>query len=251
MMNKQHPECQRGAFVSRMCRSLLPALAMLLALPAGAHAQPEYYFDHVHVSVEAGPSPFAAVVYAVRQVDRQAVALETKQYPHVPVYDNRVRVIPAERFVDLVDRLRAADALELGDAAADAPMTLTYRVDVAFDGKANSFAVKGPALLDDPRYAAVVDSVIKLVEEANGPAFYRDLAVPEEDIGVLNLFTFPPAEVELDGVPLGRSTPLYGLEMKPGVHRAVLRGHKLGATRRIKFTIHKGEPTVLNINIKK
>jgi len=229
---------------------LLGLLAVLVA-PVVADAQPEYYFDHVHVSVEAGPSPFAAAVYAVRQVDRQAVALETKQYPHVPVYDNRVQVISAARFVDLVDRLRAADALELGDATADAPMTLTYRVDVAFDGRANSFAVKGPALLEDPRYAVVVDSVIKLVEEANGPAFYRDLAVPEQDIGVLNLFTFPPAEVELDGVPLGKSTPVYGLEMKPGVHRAVLRCHKLGATRRIKFTIHKGEPTVLNINIRK
>jgi len=226
-------------------------LVAVLAVPTPARAQPEYYFDHVHVSVEAGPSPFAAVVYAVRHVDRQAIALETKQYPHVPVYDNRVQVIPSADFAGLVETLRAAGALELQDAAADASLAVTYRVDVAFDGKTNSFAVKGPNLLEDTRYAAVVDAVIKLVEDVNGPAYYRDLAVPEDEIGVLNLFTFPPSEVELDGVPLGRSTPIYGLELKPGSHKATLRCKKLGATRRIRFTIHKGEPTVLNINIKK
>ena len=130
-------------------------------------------------------------------------------------------------------------------------MALAYRIDFGLDGKANSFLVKGPDLLEDLRYAKIVEMVRGVVERRTGVAHFRDIVIPELDIGLLNLRTFPPAEVAIDDIPLGRTSPVFGLELAPGTHIGTLSIPALGISRRVKFSIHKGQVTNLNLNIKK
>jgi len=212
---------------------------------------PVFGFDHVHVWVEGGPSPFLAVQYSVRAVDRHTFACQAKQYPHVPVYDNRVTVVSLDESTALFARLVELGVLELGDAALEAPFVLAYKVEVEVGGKTNRFTVVGPSLMEDLRYAGVIEEVVRFVQEKNGPAYFRDLVVPESDLGLLNLKTYPPAEVEIDGIPLGLKTPLSSFEMAPGVHTATLHCESLGITRSVKFTVYKGQVKNLNLNFRK
>lgn len=210
-----------------------------------------YWFDHVHVSIEGGATPFLAVEYAVRAVDDEYVAIQSKQYPYVAVYDNRAVAVPKRDAVKLFDSLKEAGALELPDAGFDAPFSLTFKVEIAYAGASHSFTVTAPELLDDPRYSRIVESVIGFIEKQSGEAWFRDIIVPEEELGLLNLRTFPPAEVLLDGVPTGRKTPIGGLEIAPGLHEATLVVPELRIRKKVKFTIFKGQVTNLNLNLGK
>lgn len=209
------------------------------------------YFNHVHISVEGGATPFHAVLYAVRVMADTAIVVQTKQYPRIPVYDNRVAVVSRLEAETLLQKIARLDALTLTDVAAPDEMALAYRVDFGLDGQANSFLVKGPDLMEDLRYAKIVEMVRGLVERHTGVAHYRDILVPESDIGLLNLRTFPPASVVIDDVPLGRSSPVFGFELAPGTHIATLSVPSFGITRKVKFSIQKGQVTNLNLNIKK
>jgi len=234
---------------------LIGALALLLATETPSMAQeeaatpPAYYFDHVRISVEGGATPFLAVTYAVRNVDGLFIVLQTKQYPNVPSFDNRAAVALTDDALTLFRVLADNAALELPDAASDAPFSLAYRIDVAFEGKAHSFLVKGPELLSDMRYSRIVEAVTGLVEKYTGEAWFHDILAPDEQIGLLNMMTFPPADVELDGIPIGRRTPISGFEVIAGEHRAVITVPEKGIRKRIKFTAYGGQVTNLNINL--
>lgn len=226
-------------------------VAMSLFAASGAGAADGRMFDHVHVTVDEGPSPFLAVAYVVRTVDGQPVVIQSKQYPYVPVYDNRVEAISRQEFTSFMQNLVNEGAMDLKDASRDAPFALTYNVQLHVQGQSNSFTVKGPGLLEDARYARVVEAVVKFVEKKTGPALFRDLVHPETSLGLLDLQTLPPVEVDIDGIPTGRSTPLYSFELGPGAHTARLYSKKLRISRQIKFTIYEGEITRLKINIRK
>jgi hypothetical protein len=223
----------------------------VLLWPAAAGAQPEYWFDHVHLSVEEGPAAFSSVVYGVRVAGEEAFVLQSKAYPHVPVYDNRVKLVPRAEVEELFVRLEAAGLFELKDAEVEAPFALTWRVEAAHGGRSCSFTVKGEALLDDPRYALVVEGIRGYVEGVVGPARFRDVMVKEEELGVLNLRSYPPAEVAIDGVLLGMETPVYGLELTAGTHTLTLSCPELKLRTTRKFNIVRGEVTNLNLNLKK
>ena len=210
---------------------------------------PQHFFDHVRVTLEGGSTPFMAVQYAVRFIDGQAVAVQTKQYAHVPVYDNRVVAVVPEEALALMQKLDEDGIMDMAAASAEAPFALSWRIEVGFAGKANEFVVKGPALLDDQRFAQIIGTVKGFVEGHTGPSYYRDITVPEAELGLLNLRSYPPAEVFIDGVPLGRSSPVYGLELAPGVHSLVLR--RDGLDRNYKFSIYKAQVTNLNLNLSK
>lgn len=223
--------------------------AIALAATSPAEAQPAYWFDHVHVTLEAGPSPFGAVVYAVRSLDGHAVAMQTKSYSHVEVYDNRAALVEADELAELMSKLVGEGALELTDAGAGAPFVLTWRVEVAWQGKTNAFSVTGPELLSDVRYTKILELVREFINARTGPAFYRDLAIPEEDMGILNLHSYPPADVEIDGVPLGRRTPVQSFEIKAGPHVASLKVPEMAIFKRIKFNIKKSDITTINLRL--
>jgi hypothetical protein len=237
-------------------RLLLLLSFLLVAVPAEADeevfgsVQQRSYFNHIHIIVEGGATPFHVVQYAVRVLGKTAIVMQTKQYPRVPVYDNRVAIISLLEAETLFKKISRLDALTLGDAAAPDEMALAYRVHHGLDGKANSFLVKGPNLLEDLRYAKIVELVRGVVERHTGVAHYRDIVVPELEFGLLNLRTFPPVEVAIDDVPLGRSSPIFSLELAPGTHFGTLTIPERGIRRRVKFSIHKGQVTNLDLNIK-
>jgi hypothetical protein len=229
--------------------SWLAAVAVTALVAVPAHAQPDYYFDHVHVTLDGGASPFAAVVYSVRDLGGVAAAMQAKSYPFVDTYDNRAALVEPSDFAALADELASLGILELPDAAARFPFALTWKVEVGLRGKAHAFTVTGPDLLPDARYARIVDLVQRFVMARTGPAYYRDLAVPGRDVGILNLHTYPPADVELDGVPLGRRTPLQSFEIAPGPHVAGLFVPEKGIRKKIKFDIKKSDITTLNFRL--
>jgi hypothetical protein len=242
--------------LKKSAKLLLVLSFLLVAVPAEADEEvfggaPLYsYFNHIHITVEGGATPFHAVQYAVRVMDNTAIVAQTKQYPRIPVYDNRVAIISLLEAETLLKKISRLDGLTLGDAAAPDEMALAYRVDYGLDGKANSFLVKGPDLLEDLRYAKIVELVRGLVERHTGIAHYRNIVVPELDIGLLNLRTFPPVEVAIDDIPLGRTSPVFALELSPGTHIGTLTIPEQGIRRRVKFSIHKGQVTNLDLNIK-
>ncbi len=227
---------------------LLPIVACLLWSNA-AQAQPQYWYDQVRVTLEAGGSPFHSVQLGMRRVNGGWVVWQTKQYPYVPVYDNRVSVAPAADGDELMSLLEGAGLLDLKDAGTDVPFGLTWRIEAGWNGRSNTLVVKGAELLDDGRYATVLEAVRTFVERRTGVVRFRDLVQPEGELGLLNLRTFPLADVEIDGVPLGRETPVNGLELGPGVHVARLLPQGSEKPRRIKFTIYKGQVTNLNLNL--
>ena len=114
----------------RIISSVIVAV-MLLAWGGSSYAQEgegpaeagalEYFFDHVHISLEGGSSPFLGIQYAVRFVDDQAIVVQTKQYAHVPVYDNRIAVVKPEEATALMKKIGEEGVLDLSDAGEDAP----------------------------------------------------------------------------------------------------------------------------------
>lgn len=208
------------------------------------------YFNHIHLTVEGGATPFHAVQYAVRIADGTAIVVQSKQYPRVPVYDNRVAVVTTLEAETLLKKIARLDALTLADASAADDLALAYRVDFGLDGEANSFLVKGPELLDDLRYAKIVELVREVVERHTGVALFRDIVAEEMDLGLLNLRTFPPAQIAIDGISLGRKSPLFGFELSSGTHIGTISIPALGISRKVKFTIHKGQVTNLNLIIR-
>ncbi|MBM4352837.1 MAG: hypothetical protein FJ109_03430 [Deltaproteobacteria bacterium] len=237
------------------CQRTFGKAALLVLLVAGCllarpvEGQPRYWFDHVRVTLEAGGSPFHAVQLGMRRIDGGWVVWQTKQYPYVPVYDNRVSVAAQADGDDLMALLEGNGLLELKDAASDVPFGLTFRIEAGWKGRSNALVVRGAELLDDIRYAAILQAIRSFVESRTGVARFRDLVLPESELGLLNLRTFPPAEVEIDGVSMGRETPLNGLELGPGVHVARLRPLGSDKVRRVKFTVYKGQVTNLNLNL--
>lgn len=228
---------------------LVSGILLLATVPGLAVERPMY--DHVHVIVEEGPSPFLSVSYAVRTVDGQPVVIQAKQYPFVPVFDNRAEVISRTEFSEFMKTLVSEGALDLKEGAAKAPFSLRYRVDIHVSGRSNSFTMGAPGLMEDPRYARVLETVVKFVEGKTGPAYFRDLVHAETKLGLLDLMTLPPVQVDVDGIPTGKTTPLYSFELGPGAHTAHLHNKKKGISRQIKFTIYEGEITRLKINIHK
>ena len=228
---------------------LMGGILLLAAVPGLAVERPMY--DHVHVIVEEGPSPFLSVSYAVRTVDGQPVVIQAKQYPFVPVFDNRVEVVSRTEFSTFMESLVSEGALDLKEGATKAPFSLQYKVDIHVSGRSNSFSMGAPGLMEDPRYARVLETVVRFVEKKTGPAYFRDLVHAETKLGLLDLMTLPPVQVDVDGLPTGKSTPLYGFELGPGPHTAHLHNKAKGISRQIKFTIYEGEITRLKINIHK
>jgi hypothetical protein len=222
---------------------------VLLCGSGAVQAQPEYWFDHVRVTLEAGGSPFHSVQLGMRRIDGGWVVWQTKQYPYVPVYDNRVTVAPAAEGDELMTLLDGTGLLDLKDASVDVPFGLTFRVEAGWKGRSNTLVVRGAELLEDTRYATILEELRRFVEGRTGVVRYRDLVQPESELGLLNLRTFPQAEVEIDGVPLGRETPVNGLELGPGVHVARLKQAGSDKVRGIKFTVYKGQVTNLNLNL--
>ena len=140
----------------------------LCALPTVGMAQERGLDDHVHVSIDSGPSPFSAVVYAVRAVVGTPVVIQTKQYPYVSVFDNRLQLVSVAEFEGLMKDLVALNALELESKTGPEEMSLTYKVDIVYKGQSNSFLVTAPFSLDDLRYANIVEKVRGFVEAHTG-----------------------------------------------------------------------------------
>ena len=226
------------------------ALLALLSFSRPAHAQPEYYFDHLHLSVVNGASPYTAVTYGISWRDGTVVVLQTKSYPYSTIRHCRTRVVDEQQALELLTELVQAGIMELPDAQEDfPPFALTWLVEVGYQGQAHSFAAAGPEFLPDPLYARIIDAVTAFVNTHTGVLAFRDLVHNEARIGLLNMRTVPPAEVSIDGIPVGVRTPFYSLELSPGPHHAYITSLELGIERNITFTIQEGEVTNINLTL--
>ena len=221
----------------------------LCALPATGLTQTRAPDDHVHVSIDSGPSPFSAVVYAVRNVVGTPVVIQTKQYPYVSVFDNRLQLVSDAEFEGLMNDLVALGALELQSKTGPEEMSLTYKVDIVYKGQSNSFLVTAPFSLEDLRYANIVEKVRGFVEERTGIVHFRKLGTRDEKLGLLNLRTQPPSRLIVDGVELNRESPVFNLELPEGEHTVLLVHPRLPSPEPIRFKIYAGQSTDVNLNL--
>ena len=69
------------------------------------------------------------------------------------------------------------------------------------------------------------------------------------DVGYLNVASTPSAEVFIDEVDTGKTTPVTQLALKPGAHKLTLVSADKTVKRSLGFTITGGETTRLTINL--
>jgi hypothetical protein len=227
------------------------AVALVLAASASVVGQPgdgSQMEDHVHVSVDSGSCPFALVVYGVRRLGDVGMAFQMKEFPVSHARDNRVKLVSAEEVDSLIRDLVELGALAGASEDTRRPLSIRWRVDVAYRGTVHHFSFEGDPLAGDPRLE-IVRRVRSFVEERTGEILFRDIGVPVHRFGTMNLRTFPRCRVVLDGVDLHKMTPVYNVDVVEGEHEVLLICPSLQKDRRIRFQVYPEQVKDLNIDL--
>jgi len=204
--------------------------------------------DHVHISVDSGSCPFALVVYGVRRLGDVGMAFQMKEFPVSHARDNRARLVSAEEIDAVIQDVLTLGALTGASEEPNRPLSVRWRVDVAYRGTVHHFSFEGDPLAEDPRLE-IVRRVRSFVEERTGEILFRDLAMPMRRFGTLNLRTFPRCRVVLDGVDLHKMTPMYNVDVVEGEHEVLLICPSLEKNRRIRFQVYPEQVKDLNIDL--
>ena len=228
----------------------LSLLALLTLLPGSAHAD-ELEGTLLSLKMTGGMTPYRVVTYEVLWRKKVAVA---GQYRGLVNYDeaiHQMKLVDKDEMLAFLKRVRAAGGFDLTDAPkAVAPAPLTFEVELRFKGEHKTWKVTSPDAQKDPRYRAVVDVIRGFVLKRTGDLAFRNVFFQPGTIGYVNLTSFPPANVFIDGRDTKHTTPVYGYELPAGAHTVKLVAIKEGWFREHTLQVQPGITTIVHFDLR-
>ncbi|MBM4370366.1 MAG: hypothetical protein FJ098_01845 [Deltaproteobacteria bacterium] len=228
-------------------RTILAALVLLAGGAARAGEAPPP--DFVRLVLEEGPTPFEEVVYHLFVAGGGAAACQIHSYAHVETRDVRCATVTPERLARVLEELAAAGLMDLEDQGEPHPLAPRWLVEASFGGRQVAARIRGPALLDDPGPARIIEAVLREVRGATGVEVFRDIFLPTHQLGLVTFWTHPRTEVWVDGVLLAPSTPVLSLDLPVGDHHLRLVNAALGIDRDGRFRVTAGRSTNFLLNV--
>ncbi len=147
---------------------------------------------------------------------------------------------------------KAAPPILASDDAAHGPNQSTvpvFELSFRLGDQDRSLLVADPDMLADRRYARFIEVLRLVALRVAGPIAYEGPAGSAGQSGYLFIDSSPSAEVSLDGVPLGETTPVFAHPTSPGNHTILLENKRLDLRREVKVKVQSGLTTSVEMEL--
>jgi len=165
------------------------------------------------------------------------VPLPSDQKP--PVAKGRAKGKPPVQFA-------ASDQAEHGPRQSSVPV---FELSFRLGEQERTLLVTDPDTLADRRYARFIEVLRHVALRVAGPIAYEGPAGSAGQAGYLFIDSSPSAEVSLDGVPLGETTPVFAHPTSPGNHTILLENKRLDLRREVKVKVQSGLTTSVELEL--
>lgn len=122
-----------------------------------------------------------------------------------------------------------------------------FDLSVRLAGKECTVLVADPFSQRERRYALLIRTLRQMAVAATGEIAYQPPSGVMGAQGYLVVDSAPSAEVTIDGVPTGESTPVLAWALAPGSHVVTLENKRLGLKRDVKVKIQAGQTSTLEL----
>ncbi len=109
--------------------------------------------------------------------------------------------------------------------------------------------VTDPDSQADRRYARFIELLRHVALHVAGPIAYEAPSGSAGQAGYLFIDSAPSAEVSVDGVPLGETTPVFAHAVAPGNHTIMLENKRLELRREVKVKVQAGLTTAVELEL--
>ncbi len=134
----------------------------------------------------------------------------------------------------------------LGPANSAVPMfDLSFRL----GGRERTVLVADPLCQQDRRYALLIAAVRQVALAVSGDIAYQPPTGVAGTQGYLFIDSVPSAEVSIDDVPIGESTPVLTWTVAPGSHTITLENKRLGLKKETKVKVQPGVTTSVELTL--
>ena len=212
--------------------------------------------DYVTVTLEQpSASPFSTVVYDVAVRGRTNTASHRRELPGYGESLHGMGLLTRAEAASYWRDVRGLGLTELADsppAQADAGSYsgLGWRVKAVVDGVRYAFRVVDPVNQSDRRYQAILSRTRSLVQRLAGELPFRNVFIPEDRLGWINVVTVPVARLHVDGFDTELETPLYGYEVSAGTHTLRLASEDGAYDRSYEVRVDSGGTTLLRVDLR-
>jgi len=134
----------------------------------------------------------------------------------------------------------------LGPAHSPVPVfDLSFRL----GGRERTVLVADPLSQADRRHATLIRVLRQVALAATGDIAYQPPTGAAGTQGYLFIDSVPSAEVHIDGVPIGESTPVLTWTVSAGSHTVTLENKRLGLKKETRVKVHAGQTTSVELTL--
>lgn len=147
---------------------------------------------------------------------------------------------------------KATPPIAAGDEASHGPRQSSvpiFELSFRLGEQDRTLLVTDPDMLADRRYARFIEVLRLVALRVAGPIAYEGPAGSAGQAGYLFIDSSPSAEVSLDGVPLGETTPVFAHPTSPGNHTILLENKRLDLRREVKVKVQSGLTTSVELEL--
>lgn len=252
--------------------SVLPADMTSTVLPTDAELEDSW----ARVLLRANPGPYQYLAYEVTYRDHVGVVSHLRGFMGRTEVVSRTELLRGSDTRRLMGWLRDANMLDMpkpqlppaaksklvrvkgkgksaptaDEEARTGPPSSTvpiYELSFRLGGRENTLLVAEPFAQADYRYALFIETLRRVATQAAGSIAYQPPSGSMGAQGFLFIDSVPSAEVTIDGVAIGESTPVLSWAVAPGSHTIVLENKRLGLKQQTKVRVQAGLTTSVEI----
>jgi len=212
--------------------------------------------DYVLLTLEQpSSSPFSTVVYEVATRGGAHTATHRRELPGYGESLHGMGLLTRDEAADYWRDILALDVMQLTDRLAAKGATaaregMVWRVEVSLGGVARTFRVADAVNLPDRRYQRLLGRTQAVVHRRAGELPFRNIFIPPERLGWINVLTVPVARLYVDDFDTELETPLYGYEVRAGTHTLRLKTEDGAYERTYDVRIDPGGTTLLRVDLR-
>ena len=209
--------------------------------------------DFVRFTLEPGQpaaSPYHTIRYEITRRRPATTAVHRRMLPGLDEGLHSLGLLTPEESQAFFALAKGLAATSLPSVIALKPGALTWRCDMQLDGVAASFVATDLENLPDRRYAKLFDAVRRTVLANAGELPFRNVFVPKDDRGWLNVECVPAAAVTIDGFDTKLETPMYSYDIAAGTHTLTLKSKDGRFERSFEVRVEPQGTTTLRIDLR-
>ena len=218
---------------------------LLCGLLSSAKAEP---IGYIRVTLDGPMVAYQRIVYQLEAAHGAFVARITEVLGHGYDERSRIALLTRAEWQKWINILREHRRLQGG--SAHQPEKTRYRLTVKNGNNHYEVTLKDPELGPKTEVWSQVLSLLDFVRERVEPDTYWDRRLIEKERGSLRIQSTPRAEILLDGVPLGRKTPVLSLPVAAGEHSVQLIHPETSQKWSYSVFVKAQATTVLKVELK-